>query len=114
MTGATRFSAERVNQLRRRAQRASNVTDRGPEGWSKSDVDPMALLSAFPSLHLKEGLTLRAYQFREGGNGNGVVWAMPVKETGHLGLTCRPRCLRAKQPSLGQCGMDATGAHTPS
>ena len=38
----------------------------------------MAVLAVFKSLWIKDGYILRAYQFREGGNGNGVVWAMPV------------------------------------
>jgi hypothetical protein len=79
MSKATKFPAEQVSELRQRAQAASEVRARGPQGWSKSEADPMELLSAFPSLHLKEGLVLRAYQFREGGNGNGIVWAMPAK-----------------------------------
>ena len=46
-------------------------------GWSKSLTDPMDLLGVFASLHIKDGFVLRAYQFRAGGNGNAVVWAMP-------------------------------------
>jgi hypothetical protein len=78
VTETTTFSIQQVSQLRRRAQRATKVNTEGPQGWSKSDVDPMSLLSAFSSLRLREGFTLRAYQFREGGNGNGVVWALPA------------------------------------
>jgi len=37
----------------------------------------MKLLLSFPSLRLKKGFILRAYQFRSGGNGNGIVWGMP-------------------------------------
>ena len=71
------FPVGKVQQLRRSAQKASEVSEKGPEGWSKSDVDPMKLLSVFSGLRMKEGYVLRAYQFRSGGNGNGIVWAMP-------------------------------------
>ena len=71
------FPVGKVQQLRRSAQKASEVSEKGPEGWSKSDVDPMKLLSVFSGLRVKEGYVLRAYQFRSGGNGNGIVWAMP-------------------------------------
>lgn len=37
----------------------------------------MRLLEEFPALTLRAGWVLRAYQFRAGGNGNGVVWALP-------------------------------------
>lgn len=77
MTKTTKFPIEEINRLRKRAQEASEVPVEGPQGWSKSETDPMKLLAVFSSLHLKEGLILRAYQFREGGNGNGMVWAMP-------------------------------------
>jgi hypothetical protein len=78
MTKTTKFSIEEVNRLRQRAQGASEVPIEGPQGWSKSEADPMKLLAVFSSLRLKEGLILRAYQFRERGNGNGIVWAMPA------------------------------------
>ena len=47
-------------------------------GWTKSSTDPMDLLGVFAPLHIKDGFVLRAYQFRAGGNGNAVVWAMPT------------------------------------
>ncbi len=72
------FPVKRVQQLRRRAAEACEVPAEGPGGWTKSSVDPMKLLAVFPCLHLKEGIVLRAYQLREGGNGNGVVFAMPA------------------------------------
>jgi len=46
-------------------------------GWTKSRVDPVKMVEAFELLKVKKGFALRAYQFREGVNGNGVVWAMP-------------------------------------
>ena len=45
--------------------------------WSKSPVDPMQLLRSFPALRIRDGMVLRAYLFRQGGNGNGLIWAMP-------------------------------------
>jgi len=71
------FPVEKVQELRRRAERACQVRRKCPEGWSKSKVNPMKLLFSFPSLRLKKGLVLRAYQFQAEGNGNGIVWAMP-------------------------------------
>jgi hypothetical protein len=37
----------------------------------------MKLLAAFPALRIRKGCVLRAYQFRAGSDGNGLVWAMP-------------------------------------
>ena len=74
----TTFPAKRIAQLRRRAAKAAELSDDVPEGWSKSTVDPMAVLAVFKPLRIKEGFILRAYQFHSGGNGNGFVWAMPV------------------------------------
>jgi hypothetical protein len=72
------FTAKKIAQLRRRTSKAAELPEDVPSGWSKSTVDPMAVLAVFKPLRTKEGYTLRAYQFREGGNGNGFVWAMPV------------------------------------
>jgi hypothetical protein len=41
-------------------------------------VDPTTVLVPFTSLRLRAGFILRAYQFKAGGNGNAVVWAVPV------------------------------------
>jgi hypothetical protein len=49
-----------------------------PNGWSISPLDPTTVLAPFTSLWLRPGYVLRAYQFKEGGNGNAVVWAVPV------------------------------------
>lgn len=72
------FPAKRISQLRRRAFKAAELPEDVPSGCSKSTVDPMAVLAVFKPLRIKEGSVLRAYQFREGGTGNGFVWAMPV------------------------------------
>ena len=77
-TMITTFTAKKLTQLRRRASKAAQLPEDVPSGWSKSAVDPMAVLGIFKSLRIKEGYLLRAYQFREGGNGNGFVWAVPV------------------------------------
>ncbi|MXX56890.1 MAG: hypothetical protein F4X22_12020 [Gemmatimonadales bacterium] len=80
------FSISRVNRLRRAAERArapaepdetgSNWNE--PEGWSISACDPNDLLGVFKALRLKAGFALHAYEFRAGGNGNGVIWAVPA------------------------------------
>ncbi|GAB4266207.1 hypothetical protein [Thermincola ferriacetica] len=79
MNTKTVFPIEKVQQLRDRAIKAREFEQMPQEGWSKSAVDPMRLLAVFSSLRMKDGYVLRAYQFREGGNGNGFVWAMPEK-----------------------------------
>lgn len=73
----TYFPIARVRALRERAERARRLPESISEGWNRSRLDPMRLLSAFPALGLNEGYILRAYQYRSGGNGNGIVWAMP-------------------------------------
>jgi hypothetical protein len=75
---AARFTAEHITKLRERVADVSQVPESTPAGWSKSRVDPTKVLALFPALRLRTGFTLRAYQFKEQGNGNGVVWAMPV------------------------------------
>ncbi len=49
-----------------------------PRGWSLAPYDPNALFDAFPCLQLKDGYRLAAYQFHEGGNGNGFVFVTPA------------------------------------
>ena len=74
----TIFPIAQVNELRNQAAEACPEPDEAPDGWSKSKTDPMKLLGVFKTLKIKPGFVLRAYQYRAGGNGNGVVWAMPV------------------------------------
>jgi hypothetical protein len=50
-----------------------------PNGWLKSPVDPHDVLAVFRSLRLKPAFVLRAYQFREGGNGHAFVYATPAE-----------------------------------
>lgn len=73
----TTFPITQVNVLRKTAAEACPEPDIKPDGWSKSIVDPMNLLAAFPALRIKPDFVLRAYQFKAGGNGNGFIWAMP-------------------------------------
>lgn len=75
---ATIFPLTDLQRLRERAATLAEPSEDGPEGWSISSVDPMKVVAAFGCLSVKEGYALRAYQFRQGGNGNGVVWAMPA------------------------------------
>jgi hypothetical protein len=63
----TPFLVDQVNVLRREAQKAGQVPADGPEGWSRSDVDPIKLLAVFTSLRLTKGFVLRAYQYRSSG-----------------------------------------------
>jgi hypothetical protein len=51
------------------------------EGWFKSHENPESIVMSFSHLRIKEGYKLRAYQFRSGGNGNGLVWAIPTDKT---------------------------------
>ncbi|MEQ8174547.1 MAG: hypothetical protein ABRQ26_05685 [Syntrophomonadaceae bacterium] len=48
-----------------------------PQGWSKSTLDPNCLIAYFPELKSKPDYKLVSYQFMEGSNGNGFVWAVP-------------------------------------
>jgi hypothetical protein len=75
---AETFSAVKIKALRQEAANAAKLPEDTPQGWSKSRVDPGKLVEVFQPLRLRKGYALRAYQFREGGNGNGFVWAMPA------------------------------------
>ncbi|MYC67235.1 MAG: hypothetical protein F4X12_12970 [Acidobacteriia bacterium] len=91
MTSVT-FSISRVNRLRNAAARArAPVAPTEPvepdapwlepeerEGWSISDCDPNNLLGVFKALRLRAGFAVHAYEFRAGGNGNGIIWAVPA------------------------------------
>ena len=83
MQSRTTFSLEQINAFRLLAQTAARPDRSGPEGWTISNVDPMKIVALFnPALWLKAGWTLHAYQLRDspsGGNGNGVIWALPGK-----------------------------------
>ncbi|AGK61587.1 hypothetical protein Asulf_01611 [Archaeoglobus sulfaticallidus PM70-1] len=72
------FSAKKLNQLHIEAEDLWRVPAK--DGWQKSPVSPMDILKLFKGIWIKEGYTLRAYIFRQGLNGNGVVWALPESE----------------------------------
>jgi hypothetical protein len=72
------FTAEKIAAMRNEASGLLSVTREGPQGWSKSSLDVTKVLRVFPALKLREGFTLRAYEYKVGGNGNGVVWGMPA------------------------------------
>ncbi len=78
MTQRVIFELKDLNMLRRAANVSTRLPEKIPEGWSKSKINPAKLLQGFDSLWVKKGFALRAYLFREGGNGNGFVWAMPA------------------------------------
>ncbi len=71
------FSAREIREVRRKVAAIGELPQETPNGWSKSRVDPMKILSAFPELKVREGYVLRAYIFKEDGNSNGFVWALP-------------------------------------
>jgi len=75
------FPIDQVNELRKQAQEARMVRVDGPDEWCISEVDPTDVLHVFKTLRLKEGFVLRAYQYREDGNGDAFVWAMPIDAT---------------------------------
>jgi hypothetical protein len=52
-------------------------TDDQGFGWRKSSGNPENIVKGFSQLRIKERYKLRAYQYTEGGNGNGIVWAIP-------------------------------------
>lgn len=76
--GATTFTAADIQRWREAVTEISRLPLTTPNGWSKSRVDPAKLLTVFPELSLREGYVLRAYVFKEDGNSNGFVWALPA------------------------------------
>jgi hypothetical protein len=73
------FSALVVERLRKSLGKAlrSETGEDPPEGLSISPVDPTQAIACLRWLKLKPGMALRAYQYFEGGDGNGFVLAMP-------------------------------------
>jgi hypothetical protein len=47
-------------------------------GWFKSPANPELIVKGFSQLRIKDGYKLQAYQYSDGSNGNGVVWAIPA------------------------------------
>lgn len=77
-TASVPFTAEQIKKLRAAADEAVALPEQLAEGWIKSPVDSARLLDVFKPLRLRKGFVLRAYLFTSGGNGNGVVWALPA------------------------------------
>jgi hypothetical protein len=71
-----------------------DIIESAPEptdGWSLSKVDPAVALYQLPRLWLKRGWKLIGLHFSSGGNGNGVVYAVPIGCTFELAhLPSRP------------------------
>lgn len=73
----TYFDAARLQPLCGKALEVNRLAWEIPQGWSKSRADLTRLLAPFHPLSLKPRVVLCAYQFREGENGIGAVWALP-------------------------------------
>jgi hypothetical protein len=71
------FPTKWVAGLMQRARKVFTTTSEPPQGWTKMRVDLNRFLAVFKSLRIKEGRVLRAYQWCSGGNGYGVVCALP-------------------------------------
>ncbi len=74
-------SAAKIKELRQKVVELTlpgEDDDPEPEGWSKSWHDPLKVVELFRPLRVKKDHVLRAYLHREGGNGFGVVWALPA------------------------------------
>lgn len=71
-----RFSASKLERMRKRIGDMQSEI-KAVEGWQKSSLSPMKILGLFDKLRILEGYELVGYIFRRGGNGNGVVWAVP-------------------------------------
>lgn len=74
-----RYTAKEVEMLREKVRKVSQEgMENVPDGWTKGRRDVAQVVALFPTLKIREGFRLVAYVFREGGNGNGFVWALPA------------------------------------
>ena len=100
----TTFTRLQVQRLRKKAERARGAdTLELPDGitdaWSVADLDPMTVLRAFPSLRIRYGFRLGAYQYASSVGGHALVWAIPENsplpsvEPGCSYLTCPHLCI---------------------
>ncbi len=48
-----------------------------PQGWSISQGNPETIIQGYSHLNVNPTYQLKAYQYYSGGNGNGVIWAIP-------------------------------------
>ena len=81
------FSITQVNSLRSAAEQARDLSleqsyprlERSrSDDWFASAYDANDLVSVFDTLRLKPRFVLHAYEFRQGGDGNGIIWAVPA------------------------------------
>lgn len=73
-----KFTAAEIKAWRARLTQFGQLPEETSNGWSKSPIEPVKMLSVFPELKLREGYVLRAYVFKEDANSNGFVWALPA------------------------------------
>jgi hypothetical protein len=73
-----RFTAAEIAAMRDKMTTLGGLPADTPNGWSKSKIDPAKILTVTPAIKLRTGYMLRAYVFKEEGNSNGFVWAMPA------------------------------------
>ena len=64
-------------------------------GWFASAYDANNLIRVFDTLWLKAEFALHAYEFREGDNGNGIIWAVPANAP----LLAPGECPRVRRPN---------------
>jgi hypothetical protein len=71
------YSGREIHKVRIRARNILAVQSAFPEGWSKTSIDMDGLMALFNTLWLKDEYILKAFVFRDGHNGNGLICAMP-------------------------------------
>lgn len=71
----TYFTAAQATRLRNRIRRKIKVPSNPPDGWSRVPYNPEALINSLPGISLKPEYTLKAYLYRAGLNGNGLIRA---------------------------------------
>jgi hypothetical protein len=92
-----------------------------PDGWSTHHGSLGDVLRSVPPLRMRPDVKWAAYLFREGGNGNGVVWTLPrdaavpdpvdcpaVDEDNIDGFLSRPCPPQAIGP--GECAVEGDGS----
>jgi len=81
--GPVHFTARRCELLRSGPRRLNDKIEevcRDQSGWAICPVDPNRLLEFFPTLHLRSGYVMHAYQYASGGNGNAFVFVQKAAE----------------------------------
>jgi len=93
--------ADATGPVRRARRQLEAVGD----GWSWHPIDEGALFGGVPGIWLRPGYRLCGYVYVDGGNGNGVVWAVPERaEVPQLkelrqSLFDPPRPMEARSPA---------------